>query len=346
MEFLNNSQITSCVNTEIVFSVMNMTEITEPEITEHEITEHEMTGTEMIGTEMTGTKITGTEITGHEITGHEITEHEITEHEITEHEITETEITGNVMTGTEITGTDILKTVDSPMDKITHEQHIFDSLKKLIRQTVYRSIFDVRTLTPSSVQVVGVNEANFAFPNSCLFGAYPDKGLVMNNLIHKHSVKHFFALMDTHPYTVPKGITRKVVPLPDKKPIPSSLMYIFIDTVVDICKHIINGDIIYVHCWGGHGRSGLAICLAYFFLYGMNAEEAMGYAQYLHHMRVDVPPDNDFPTYDKVRVPQTDTQRDQFRMLISPTEHIDSPEYEKFRTYIYDKREEIILLLN
>jgi len=62
------------------------------------------------------------------------------------------------------------------------------------------------------------------------------------------------------------------------------------------------GEVMYLHCWGGHGRTGMVVCLLLHLLYNLDAEQAMKRCQFLHDLRkIPVP----------VGSPQTEQQRQQ-----------------------------------
>ena len=61
-------------------------------------------------------------------------------------------------------------------------------------------------------------------------------------------------------------------------------------------------EVVYLHCWGGHGRAGTVVCLLLHFLYDQDAAQAMMRCQFVHDLR-RVPI--------VVGSPQTQTQRDQ-----------------------------------
>lgn len=37
-----------------------------------------------------------------------------------------------------------------------------------------------------------------------------------------------------------------------------------------LVKDISEGQIIYLHCWGGHGRTGTVVCIMLYLLYGVS----------------------------------------------------------------------------
>ena len=41
----------------------------------------------------------------------------------------------------------------------------------------------------------------------------------------------------------------------------------------------------YLHCWGGHGRTGTLVCIMLHLMYGLSATDAMAYCQRTHDLR-------------------------------------------------------------
>lgn len=54
----------------------------------------------------------------------------------------------------------------------------------------------------------------------------------------------------------------------------------------DCCQRILNGERLYIHCWGGHGRTGTLVAVILARLYGLSALEALKYTQALHDTRI------------------------------------------------------------
>lgn len=71
---------------------------------------------------------------------------------------------------------------------------------------------------------------------------------------------------------------------------------------------ILAGERLYVHCWGGHGRTGTLVALLLSQLYSLTADEALRYTQAFHDARR-------FPQ--GVRSPQTAVQRAQVKRVIN-----------------------------
>ena len=93
------------------------------------------------------------------------------------------------------------------------------------------------------------------------------------------------------------------------------------DSVLELAKKLVqaiaHGDIIYLHCWGGHGRTGTVVCIMLHLMYGLSAMEAMQRCQVVHDFR-------EYPV--AVGSPQTQNQRDQVIRVIQ--KHIDNRKVE------------------
>ncbi|KAJ1448558.1 protein-tyrosine phosphatase-like protein, partial [Pelagophyceae sp. CCMP2097] len=44
-------------------------------------------------------------------------------------------------------------------------------------------------------------------------------------------------------------------------------------------------EVVYLHCWGGHGRTGTVVCLLLYLLYGLDARQALHRCQFVHDLR-------------------------------------------------------------
>lgn len=82
--------------------------------------------------------------------------------------------------------------------------------------------------------------------------------------------------------------------------------------VLDLAKRLVKciseGEIIYLHCWGGHGRTGTVVCIMLYLMYGLDPKEAMKRCQRVHDIRR-------CPVV--VGSPQTQPQRDQVTRVIN-----------------------------
>lgn len=82
--------------------------------------------------------------------------------------------------------------------------------------------------------------------------------------------------------------------------------------VLELAKTLVqalkDGEIIYLHCWGGHGRTGTVVCIMLHLIYGLDATRSMARCQSVHDLRR-------WPV--AVGSPQTQTQRDQVTRVIN-----------------------------
>lgn len=78
------------------------------------------------------------------------------------------------------------------------------------------------------------------------------------------------------------------------------------DVVLHLAEELVGdisrGEVIYLHCWGGHGRTGTVVSIMLHLMYGLNAKEAMRRCQAVHDLRKCIL---------HVGSPQTEQQRDQ-----------------------------------
>ena len=52
-----------------------------------------------------------------------------------------------------------------------------------------------------------------------------------------------------------------------------------------VAKSLLQGDVIYMHCWGGHGRTGTVVCLVLHLLYGLDVASCLERCQLVHDLR-------------------------------------------------------------
>eukprot|EP00937_MAST-01D_sp_MAST-1D-sp2_P004178 g4178.t1 len=88
--------------------------------------------------------------------------------------------------------------------------------------------------------------------------------------------------------------------------------------VVTLCaalaRRIRRGECLYVHCWGGHGRTGTVVCVLLHMLFRLSAEQSLAYCQFVHDIRL---------ANLVVPSPQTQVQRDQVVRVIQGLEAVE-----------------------
>jgi protein-tyrosine phosphatase len=84
------------------------------------------------------------------------------------------------------------------------------------------------------------------------------------------------------------------------------------DRVLEVAKSLVKaigeGEKLYLHCWGGHGRTGTLVSIMLHLMYKLDSVQAMARCQQVHDLR-------QCPV--AVGSPQTQTQRDQVTRIIS-----------------------------
>jgi hypothetical protein len=104
--------------------------------------------------------------------------------------------------------------------------------------------------------------------------------------------------------SVPSEIQFKHFPIADLQTISDA-------ETLQIAKEVVNdldgGKVIYLHCWGGHGRTGVIVCLVLHIKFKLTADAALERCQTCHDKR-------DWLCY--TPSPQTTKQRDQVRRII------------------------------
>lgn len=81
-----------------------------------------------------------------------------------------------------------------------------------------------------------------------------------------------------------------------------------IELAISLAESLRRGDVVYLHCWGGHGRTGTVVCILLHLLYGLDASASLMRCQRVHDLR-ECPID--------VQSPQTPLQREQVVRVIS-----------------------------
>jgi len=94
------------------------------------------------------------------------------------------------------------------------------------------------------------------------------------------------------------------LPIPDGGIAPDEVTA---ELVVLLAEYLMTGRVLYLHCFGGHGRAGTFACLLLAYLYRITASEAMKRVQAYHDCRIDP---------QGAKSPQTVVQRDQVKRLV------------------------------
>lgn len=153
--------------------------------------------------------------------------------------------------------------------------------------------------------------------NQCLFGAYPNQDQIQQleewgvdlivNLTsnNEKKIRFYQTSIPTIQFTIP-----------DRK-VPENILE-FCALVIHIAHQIIDGKKIYIHCKGGHGRSGLVVSAILCYLYKITPKQSFIKTKAYHATRLihsSKPKKNEFW---KNRSPQTMEQRKFVDELFQP----------------------------
>lgn len=116
-----------------------------------------------------------------------------------------------------------------------------------------------------------------------------------------------------------EGLSKKTLrwvqlPIPDGVVAPDDVTA---DLVHLMAEDLKAGRVIYLHCFGGHGRAGVLCCLMLSYLYRLTAAETMKRVQAYHDCRMDS---------QRAKSPQTVVQRDQVKRLVQAILNSEPPE--------------------
>jgi len=133
------------------------------------------------------------------------------------------------------------------------------------------------------------NESNWAIPDILLVGGYPND-LHDIKLIQNLGIKTFVCLNDEYgsssEYISYANVLDKDnfihVPIKDMKTTGDDIIQKLCE---DLKQRIINGDKIFLHCAGGHGRTGVVLIILLYMLYNLPLNEIFNYVQYAHDQR-------------------------------------------------------------
>jgi hypothetical protein len=76
------------------------------------------------------------------------------------------------------------------------------------------------------------------------------------------------------------------LPIQDLKTAPD---YYIIILAKKLVREYYHGARMYIHCWGGHGRTGVLICIMLHIMYGLTAKDALAYCEAVHSKRTAIP---------------------------------------------------------
>jgi len=135
-----------------------------------------------------------------------------------------------------------------------------------------------------------MDKCSFFIDDVALFGSFPSQQDVFE--LENKGVRYFINLTFEGEKKTKSYVTNYTYisfPLVDRNIPDDKLKYsIFITKVVNLILSLNNGDIIYIHCKGGHGRSGVVVSCILCLLYNWKAAYSLKYTNMKHNERLNM----------------------------------------------------------
>lgn len=153
-----------------------------------------------------------------------------------------------------------------------------------------------------------MDRASYFINNRALFGSFPTQQAV--NELESRGVKFFINLTnDNEKKITPYKTTQNYIsfPIPDRR-IPQNWkkFSVFIIKVSNIIRNLELGkELLYIHCKGGHGRSGVVVACLLCYIFNMKPYEALEHTTRSHSNRSVMR-----EKWRKIGSPQTVQQKD------------------------------------
>lgn len=132
-----------------------------------------------------------------------------------------------------------------------------------------------------------MNRCSYFIKNKALFGSFPTQSAV--DELELEGVQFFVDLTCTGeqkivPYKT-KG-TYISYPIKDRQSPTNSYEFVcFIVKIAEIIKSLKYGELLYLHCKGGHGRSGIVVAVLLCHMFSLSPEHAIEYTTTYHSKR-------------------------------------------------------------
>lgn len=133
-----------------------------------------------------------------------------------------------------------------------------------------------------------MNTSSYFIKDKALFGSYPDENTIKE--FEEMGVVCYVDLTEKHEKNIePYKTTGEIMCFPiEDRSIPSDLEEFtkFIIKVSAKIKNLREGEKIYVHCKGGHGRSGVVVACILCHIFKLSAYESLLYTSQCHKNRL------------------------------------------------------------
>lgn len=169
-----------------------------------------------------------------------------------------------------------------------------------------------------------IDESNWAIPKVILAGACPLSDAKVQRLMEAGGVTHMVCLMEEQEHreeeqeqasrptlSLPPSLQILSLPTPDKSVATDEAVKGLInDILVRLTDSTLPAPpVMYIHCWGGHGRTGTIVALLLGIMYDVSADDALALCNAYHAQRR-------YPGRRQWTSPQTSSQYAQVRRLL------------------------------
>eukprot|EP01124_Arcella_intermedia_P018556 TRINITY_DN2555_c0_g1_i2.p1 TRINITY_DN2555_c0_g1~~TRINITY_DN2555_c0_g1_i2.p1 ORF type:complete len:241 (-),score=59.51 TRINITY_DN2555_c0_g1_i2:17-739(-) len=205
------------------------------------------------------------------------------------------------------------------------------------KSEVVEVVLKLPDLDEEGMDLQGPNDfSNWVLPGRLLMGAYPKRKAdlltllqagvtTFINLIHGQELERmekygsYFELAKKELTDNKTSYTTKLnqlkyvhIPIYDKQVAPDNVVS---DLVTDIQKRLKSGEVVYIHCKGGHGRTGTVVAVFLGKTFGLDAWTALDLSQKIHDYRIDAKKQPG-----RFQCPETHDQKSQvYKLIDKPT---------------------------
>lgn len=133
-----------------------------------------------------------------------------------------------------------------------------------------------------------MNRSSYFIKNIAMFGSYPDQTSVGE--LEKQGVVAFVNLTYDYEKKIKQYVTTKRYihfPIHDMQVPKDSIVYAkFIMDLTHIIKSLASGERMYIHCKGGHGRSGIVVASILCYMFSLSPQESIDQTTKYHSNRI------------------------------------------------------------
>ena len=133
-----------------------------------------------------------------------------------------------------------------------------------------------------------MDNSSYFIKNRALFGSFPTQDSVLE--LEDHGVRYFVDLTDiTKEQKISAYITKYtyINYSIDDHSIPNDILSFstFVLKISNIIKKLNQDERVYIHCRGGHGRSGLVVACILCYIFNLSPHESLNYTTKCHSHR-------------------------------------------------------------